>query len=149
MDRTPIGFQAARQRVGMGVADVAHALGINPNTVKRWESPASAAEPFEQAWEMLERELTRHRTQVEAGLDAIERAGEDDVTLPYWPSEAAWHAANPRSPISARMANATIMATAEAAEALGHTVRFALPDTELVREMLARAEERRSRDGRR
>ena len=82
MERTKIGFQATRQRVGMGVPDVAHALGISPNTVKRWESPASPAVPFEQAWELLERELARHLAQVDAGLDHVERQGEV-ATLTY------------------------------------------------------------------
>jgi transcriptional regulator with XRE-family HTH domain len=142
---TPADFAATRYRLGMSVNDLARALGIDRRLVERWESPASPAEPFPQAWDILEQAERRHAAAVGAALDKIEDAGEDAVTLPWWPSASAYRAAGHTDAITHTMQNATAAAVAEAAEALGYSVRFVWPDTPLIREQVARADERRQK----
>lgn len=142
---TAADFQATRERLGISSNDMARFLGIEKRTVTRWESPASPAEPISQAWEILERFERRHSAAINTALDAIEEAGEDTVTIPYWPSAAAYCAEHPGAAISYGMANADARALAEVAETLGYTVRFVWPDTDMIREQVARADERRQK----
>ena len=147
MERTPAEFMAARERLGMDRSDVARELGIDKRTVSRWESPASPTVPFEQAWEILERHLERHRSAVETALDIIEWQTQEhgaprDVVLPVYPNEATWRAAHPESNITHEMANATNRAVGEAAEAMGYAISFVWPDTDLIRSMRQKADER-------
>lgn len=144
-DRTPAEFQAARKRVGASCSDLAHALGIEVRTVRRWESPSSPAVPFDQAWDLLDGMMQRRTQAIDAAIDELEmqeqERGGASVTLTIWPSDAAWSEAHPGEQGSARFANSVSCAVADVAEALGYTVEWAWPETDLVKAQRQRAAE--------
>ena len=84
---------------------------------------------------------------METALDIIEWQTQEhgaprDVVLPVYPNEATWRAAHPESNITHEMANATNRAVGEAAEAMGYAISFVWPDTDLIRSMRQKADER-------
>ena len=144
-DRTPAEFQAMRKRVGVSCSDLAHALGIEVRTVRRYESPSSPAVPFDQAWDMLDGMMKRRAQAIDAAIDELERQererGVASVSLTIWPSDAAWSEAHPGERGSARFANSINCALADVAEALGYTVEWVWPETDLVKAQQQRAAE--------
>ena len=145
-DRTPAEFQATRKRVGLSCSDLAHALGIEVRTVRRWESPSSPAVPFDQAWDLLDARLETRRRAIDAAIDELEkqekeRGGIASVSLAIWPSDAAWSQAHPGEQGGARFANSINCAVADVAEALGYAVEWVWPETDLVKAQQQRAAE--------
>ena len=145
-DRTPAEFQATRKRVGLSCSDLAHALGIEVRTVRRWESPSSPAVPFDQAWDLLDARLETRRRAIDAAIDELEkqekeRGGIASVSLAIWPSDAAWSQAHPGEQGGARFANSINCAVADVAEALGYAVEWVWPETDLVKSQRQRAAE--------
>lgn len=145
-DRTPAEFQATRKRVGVSCSDLARALGIEVRTVRRWESPSSPAVPFDQAWDLLDKMMQRRSQAIDAAIDELERhekehGGVASVSLPIWPSDAAWSEAHPGEQGGARFANSINCAVADVAEALGYAVEWIWPETDLVNAQRQRAAE--------
>ena len=145
-DRTPAEFQATRKRVGVSCSDLARALGIEVRTVRRWESPSSPAVPFDQAWDLLDKMMQQRAQAIDAAIDELERqererGGVASVSLPIWPSDAAWSQAHPGEQGGARFANSINCAVADVAEALGYAVEWVWPETDLVKAQRQRAAE--------
>lgn len=97
-NRTLAEFRAIRETVGMTQGMLADALGVEPRSVRRWESPSAPQVPPRDAWDVLDSALDTQRQAVAAALGEVDRMAQergaytDYVTLPYWPSQAAYDA---------------------------------------------------------
>lgn len=127
-DRSVAEFRARRELCGLSTYDVAKALGVAVNTVKRWENP-NYFPPSPTAWEYIDREYERHCDAVEAALqEAIDsREPDTQIVVPWW--------RNGMSGVSDRQVgihNAVSKAVAESLMTLGYevTFRWADPDAE-------------------
>lgn len=94
--RTLAEFRAIRETVGMTQGMLAAELGVEARSVRRWESPSAPQVPPQDAWDVLDYALTNQRHAVAAALGEVDRMAQergaypDHVTLPYWPSQAAY-----------------------------------------------------------
>ena len=95
-ERTLAEFRAIRETVGMTQGMLAAELGVEARSVRRWESPSAPQVPPQDAWDVLDYALTNQRHAVAAALGEVDRMAQervaypDHVTLPYWPSQAAY-----------------------------------------------------------
>lgn len=111
--RTLAEFRAIRETVGMTQGMLAEELGVNPRSVRRWESPdCEGYKPPQDAWDVLDDALDAQRCGIAAALDKLDEivqehgAAPDAVQLPYWMNQDAydeghyvadggdWHMAN-------------------------------------------------------
>ena len=97
--RTLAEFRAIRDTVGMTQGMLAEELGVNPRSVRRWESSdCEAYKPPQDAWDVLDDALDTQRRGIAAALDRLDEIAKergtapDAVQLPYWPSQAAYDA---------------------------------------------------------
>jgi hypothetical protein len=95
--RTLAEFRAIRETVGMTQGMLAEELGVNPRSVRRWESPDyEGYQPPQDAWEALDDALDTQRRGIAAVLDKVEDVAKrhggypDAVRLPYWTSQDAY-----------------------------------------------------------
>lgn len=97
-ERTLAEFRAIRETVGMTQGMLAAELGVEPRSVRRWESPSAPQVPPQNAWDVLDYALDTQRQAVAAALGEVDRMAQergaypDHVALPYWPSQAAYDA---------------------------------------------------------
>lgn len=97
--RTLAEFRAMRETVGMTQGMLAAALGVEPRSVRRWESPVCGGyRPPRDAWDALDAALDTQRRGIAAALDKVDElaqergAAPDAVRLPYWLSQDAYDA---------------------------------------------------------
>ena len=95
--RTLAEFRAIREMVGMTQGMLAEELGVNPRSVRRWESPDyEEYQPPQDAWDVLDDALDTQRRGIAAALDRLDEivqergAVPDVVQLPYWTSQDAY-----------------------------------------------------------
>lgn len=95
--RTLAEFRAIRETVGMTQGMLAEELGVNPRSVRRWESPDyEEYQPPQDAWDVLDDALDTQRRGIAAALDRLDEivqergAAPDAVQLPYWTSQDAY-----------------------------------------------------------
>lgn len=93
--RTLAEFRAIRETVGMTQGMLAEELGVNPRSVRRWESPDyDGYQPPQDAWDVLDEALDAQRRGIAAALgkldEIVKERGEapDSVQLPYWNSQS-------------------------------------------------------------
>jgi hypothetical protein len=91
-------FRAVRETVGMTQGMLAAELGVEPRSVRRWESPSAPQVPPQDAWDVLDYALDTQWQAVAAALGEVDRMAQergaypDHVALPYWQSQAAYDA---------------------------------------------------------
>ena len=95
--RTLAEFRAIRETVGMTQGMLAEELGVNPRSVRRWESPDyDGYRPPQDAWDVLDEALDTQRRGIAAALGKIDEivhergSAPDAVQLPYWTSQEAY-----------------------------------------------------------
>lgn len=94
--RTLAEFRAIRETVGMTQGMLAEELGVEPRSVRRWESPSAPQLPPQDAWEVLDAALENQRRAVAAALGEVDRIAQEQgtypesVMLPYWTSQDAY-----------------------------------------------------------
>ena len=95
--RTLAEFRAIRETVGMTQGMLAAELGVEPRSVRRWESPSyEGYRPPKDAWDALDAALDTQRRGIEAALGKVDEiaqergAAPDSVRLPYWTSQDAY-----------------------------------------------------------
>jgi len=93
--RTLAEFRAIRETVGMTQGMLAEELGVNPRSVRRWESPNyDGYRPPQDAWDVLYDALDTQRRGIAAALGKVDEivkecgAAPDAVQLPYWVSQS-------------------------------------------------------------
>lgn len=96
-ERTLAEFRAVRETVGMTQGMLAEELGVNPRSVRRWESPdCEGYKPPQDAWDVLDHALDTQRQAVAAALGEVDAIAQeqgqypDHVVLPYWQSQDAY-----------------------------------------------------------
>lgn len=94
-DRTLAEFRAIRETVGMTQGMLAEELGVNPRSVRRWESPDyDGYRPPQDAWDVLDDALDAQRRGIAAALGKLDEivqervSAPDSVKLPYWTSQS-------------------------------------------------------------
>lgn len=94
--RTLAEFRAIRETVGMTQGMLAEELGVNPRSVRRWESPDyDGYRPPQDAWDALDAALETQRRGIAAALGKLDEivqergAAPDSVRLTYWVSQGA------------------------------------------------------------
>lgn len=93
--RTLAEFRAIRETVGMTQGMLAEELGVEPRSVRRWESPSAPQVPPQDAWDVLDFALDTQRQGIAAALGEIDRMAQErgaypeSVMLPYWLSQDA------------------------------------------------------------
>lgn len=131
--RTKAQFRAMRDRVGLSQQDIADELDVNIKTVKRWEKPDNDCLPPEDAWNLLEHDLSIQRRQIdyafEVADDQINQTGKppEQVVLTYYRDQQMYND-HGRDVGRFGQANATAGAVAFVLEDLGCNVVFAYPD---------------------
>ena len=97
--RTLAEFRAIRETVGMTQGMLAAALGVEPRSVRRWESPGyEGYRPPQDAWDVLDDALDIQRRGIDAALSKVDEIAQergvapDSVQLPYWTSQDAYDA---------------------------------------------------------
>ena len=115
-------FRAIREAVGMTQAALADELGVEARSVKRWESPAAAQQPPQDAWDVLDAALDRQREFVGFALDKVHDVMDEtggapqSVVLTYWANADEYEAASTDAAMGVdgdwRMANANARALA-------------------------------------
>lgn len=128
-------FRAARDRCGLTQQDVAKALKVTDQTVRRWERDDNDWLPEDAVEWMLDR-LQEHRIAVEAALDAAHEAIEvapegSAIILTYFRSQRQYDDFG-RDPGNHFVVDARTREVAAILEAEGHEVRFAYPGAEAV-----------------
>lgn len=123
-------FCAMRETVGLSQSDVADALGVRVESVKRWESPKFPQTAPEDAWDVLFEAFALHQKVVDFAVDkAVELAsgvpGGHPVELPYWRTQAEYDSCHPQDPGPFAVANANARAVAARLRDLGISVTFA------------------------
>ena len=95
--RTLAEFRAIRETVGMTQGMLAAALGVEPRSVRRWESPSCEGyRPPRDAWDVLDAALDAQRRGVDAALGRVDEIAKErgaypkSVMLPYWTSQDAY-----------------------------------------------------------
>ena len=93
--RTLAEFRAIRETVGMTQGMLAEELGVNPRSVRRWESPDyDGYRPPQDAWDVLDEALDTQRRGIAAALGRLDEivkereSAPDSVQLPYWTSQS-------------------------------------------------------------
>lgn len=128
--RTLAEFRAIRETVGMTQGMLAAELGVEPRSVRRWESPSAPQVPPQDAWDVLDAALTNQRHAVAAALGEVDRIAQEQGTypenaaLPYWTSQEAYDSGHYTGADGQdwRMANATLRVLAYALHERGITV---------------------------
>lgn len=69
-DRSSAEFRAKREMSGLSLYDVAQALGVSANTVKRWENPKYFP-PSPEAWDYIDQAYNAHLMSVDKMLDRL------------------------------------------------------------------------------
>lgn len=95
--RTLAEFRAIREMVGMTQGMLAEELGVNPRSVRRWESADyDGYQPPQDAWDVLDDALDTQRRGIAAALGKVDEivkergTAPDSVQLPYWTSQDAY-----------------------------------------------------------
>lgn len=95
--RTLAEFRALRETVGMTQGMLAERLGVEPRSVRRWESPRyEGYRPPQDAWDALDAALGTQRRGISAALDKLDEIAQErgalpeSVMLPYWTSQEAY-----------------------------------------------------------
>ena len=90
-------FRAIRETVGMTQGMLAAELGVEPRSVRRWESPSyEGYRPPRDAWDALDAALDAQRRGIEAALGKVDEIAQErgaypkSVMLPYWTSQEAY-----------------------------------------------------------
>lgn len=128
--RTLAEFRAIRETVGMTQGMLADALGVEPRSVRRWESPSAPQVPPQDAWDVLDAALSNQRHAVAAALGEVDRIAQEQGTypenaaLPYWTSQEAYDSGHYTGADGQdwRMANATLRVLAYALHERGIAV---------------------------
>ncbi|MDY5272513.1 helix-turn-helix transcriptional regulator [Tractidigestivibacter sp.] len=95
-DRTLAEFRATREAVGMTQGMLADALGVQPRSVRRWESPTNDYMPPQDAWDALDAALSAQRRGIAAALGQVDETAQErggyprSVVLPYWSGQEAY-----------------------------------------------------------
>ena len=75
--RTLAEFRAIRETVGMTQGMLADALGVEPRSVRRWESPSAPQVPPQDAWDVLDSALDTQRQGIASALGEIDRMAQE------------------------------------------------------------------------
>ena len=127
-ERSKAEFRAMREGVGLSQADLAHDLGVNRSSVKRWERPdVDGYAPPDEAWQLLDTLVARQ----DAAVRAESESPTGLVTLPHYRSQEQYEARGHAG--SFGIANATAWALAGTLRRRGVEVRFVEPGTERQR----------------
>lgn len=130
--RTLAEFRAIRETVGMTQGMLAAKLGVEPRSVRRWESPTNDYYPPQDAWDALDAALDTQRRGIAAALGKVDEIAKErgaypkSVMLPYWTSQDAYdegHYVDDGGDL--RMANATNLLLAYALHERGIRVEWA------------------------
>jgi len=125
-DRSVAEFRAKREMCGLSAFDVAKALGVAVNTVKRWENP-NYFPPSPEAWRYIDKEYERHCDAVEDALqDIISNSSKGKAVAITWSRNGMYGKSNQQ----VGMANAVSQAVAESLMTLGYEVTFRWEDPE-------------------
>lgn len=129
-NRTKTDFRALREMVGMTQSVLAHQLGVQVISVKRWENPSTEWMPPQDAWDVLDDARERQKwvvsTAVDKALETTEQAERDPevIDLTYWHSAEDYEQAHPGEGWGWQMANANSRLAAARLEELGYKVAF-------------------------
>ena len=130
--RTLAEFRAIRETVGMTQGMLAEKLGVNPRSVRRWESADyDGYQPPQDAWDVLYDALDTQGQGIAAALGKLDEivkergTAPDSVMLPYWTSQEAYDAGHyVDDGWDWRMANATNRLLAHALHERGIRVEW-------------------------
>lgn len=116
-------FRMRREACGIELADIAGALGVRPDTAKRWENPGKGMPPSVRAWAYVDSAYLGLLDAVEAAIRQVEDTegalGEPQaVHVAY-----RRHGMPTRDGETVKQANAVARAAAIALTALGYKVR--------------------------
>lgn len=119
-------FRAAREIAGLTQQTVARRLGVNLQTVKRWERGDIVPPP--DAWALIDGALALHDSEVEAFVRRVaEGAGGHPVELEYYRTREEYEAVAPMPGLTYTFANAVTRSAAERLVAMGIPVSFVYP----------------------
>jgi transcriptional regulator with XRE-family HTH domain len=136
-------FRALRETIGITQAQAAETFGVQPRAVRRWESPTAPQLPPVGVLEEMERMADERARAIESTVKATERfiaeAVEnveghkvEEVSLPYWSSQAAYDEWHPAKPEDYRRVNSISRGVADALRSRGLNVKWLLDRAEAV-----------------
>ena len=84
-------FRAIRERLGIRQCDLADALSVRLDTVKKWEKP-NFSPPPEYAWQFINDMKERHdfvvNSAVDAAIEMRDQTGSNKIVLTYYRDQA-------------------------------------------------------------
>ena len=131
--RTGADFRAMRERIGWSQNEVGTAIGVDPNTVKKWENPLAGWDVRPYGWAWIDRMHDAYYREVDALIDAaiaeVEARGIEPggtVAISYYRngSTAKYGVARTRHGEPAGAADAVSRAVGEYFENEGYRVRY-------------------------
>lgn len=133
MERGKADFRALREELGLTQKDVAEQLGVQAQTVKKWEALNHPYDPPESAWMWLEDMDTQRILLAERAVDAVkglemrEGAEPQEVTLKYFRDQDDYNR-HGRDDGPFGLVNARSRSIAKELRRQGFRVRFVYPD---------------------
>lgn len=119
-------FRAAREIAGLTQQTVARRLGVNLQTVKRWERGDIVPSPAARA--LIDGALRLHDAEVEAFVRKVaEEADGNPVELGYYRTREEYEAVSAEPGLTYTFANAVTRSAAEKLVAMGVPVSFVYP----------------------
>lgn len=133
-------FRALRETIGITQAQAAETFGVQPRAVRRWESPTAPQLPPEGVLEEMERMADERARAIESTVRATEKFiaermdghKVEEVSLPYWSSQAAYDEWHPVKPEDYRRVNSISRGVADALRSRGLNVKWLLDRAEAV-----------------
>ena len=130
--RTCADFKSMRDRIGWSQNEAATAMGIDPNTVKKWENPLAGWDVRPYGWAWIDRMYDAYISEVDSLIDyaisEVDRLGIGDggtVAISYYRNgQAKGTGIGTRHGEPAGAANAVSRAVGEYFENTGYTVRY-------------------------
>jgi transcriptional regulator with XRE-family HTH domain len=134
MEHTRSNFRALRETVGISQLNLANRLGVNKQSVKRWENPRFDAGgynmPPDDAWNVLDDAREMQKKVVDHTIEAAKKLEADHgssatLSLAYWRTQEDYdeaHSQEEHQPFE--MANANSRQAGAMLERYGYTVNY-------------------------